>query len=124
MFDEVLAALIGRVPEKTPTVAHGWRVVALPHRVYPGLVRTESATASGLLIGGLAPDEWSLIDAFEDEAYRLGGLELADGLDGWAYVCSDSMSHGESWDVERFRSFALLRYVRKTADWTKRYGAA
>jgi hypothetical protein len=53
MFDEVLTALIGRLPNRTPAVAPGWRVIALPERVYPGLVQDAEAQAPGILIDGL-----------------------------------------------------------------------
>jgi hypothetical protein len=53
-FPDVLFTLIDRVPDHSPAAAHGWRITALPGRVYPGLVPGQG-TASGYLISGLVP---------------------------------------------------------------------
>src|SRR3982074_2116547 len=73
LFPEVLQALLDRVPELIPASVAGWRVVALPGRVYPGLV-LDSETATGFLIIDLATSEWQILDAFEDEQYELRRL--------------------------------------------------
>src|SRR5882757_5454418 len=77
MFDEVLIALLGRIPTRTPAIAAGWRVIALPERVYPGLIQASGdADAPGVLIHGLTAAEWAVLDAFEDNAYQLRQLDL------------------------------------------------
>src|SRR5689334_19569938 len=37
LLDDVISALIGRIPHYQRAVAPGWQVVCLPQRVYPGL---------------------------------------------------------------------------------------
>lgn len=122
-FPEVLQALLGRVPDRTPATAKGWRVAALPDRVYPGLVRGEGI-ANGLLITGLTRDEWRIIDAFEDEVYELRRLDLTDDQHGWTYVCDDeTAATPEDWSAEHFTTRHLATYIERCATWRQRYCA-
>ncbi|MFI7240798.1 gamma-glutamylcyclotransferase family protein [Streptomyces qinglanensis] len=73
-FDRILAALLGRVPPRTPATAPGWRTAVLAGRPYPGLVPSSGHTATGLLLTGLSPAEWRALDDFEDDAYELRRL--------------------------------------------------
>src|SRR5712671_5682844 len=75
LFPEVLRALLDRLPNRVPASAPGWRVVALPGRVYPGLVR-DTETATGLVLTDLGAHEWQILDTFEDELYDLRCLSL------------------------------------------------
>src|SRR5215470_5909353 len=101
LFPEVLRALLGRVPDRTAAAAAGWRVAALAGRRYPGLVPGDGQ-ASGTLITGLAPDEWRILNAFEDDLYELRRLTLTDARHGWAYVWPDDRAAlTEDWDAER-----------------------
>ncbi|WP_326690496.1 MULTISPECIES: gamma-glutamylcyclotransferase family protein [unclassified Streptomyces] len=78
-FRRILAALLGRVPAAAPATVDGWRTAALRNRPYPGLVRAEGHTASGLLLSGLNAREWRVLDDFEDDEYELRRLPLAAG---------------------------------------------
>jgi gamma-glutamylcyclotransferase (GGCT)/AIG2-like uncharacterized protein YtfP len=121
LFPEVLRALLGRVPERTPAVAAGWRVAALTGRRYPGLVPGD-AHAAGMLITGLRPGEWRVVDAFEDDMYELRKLPLSKDRHGWAYVCRDGrrvLPH--DWDLGRFVTDHLASYVEACAAWRRRY---
>src|ERR1700730_16745178 len=89
LFPEVIRALIDRVPNRVPASAPGWRLAALPGRVYPGLVLSQGSV-NGLLISDLTRDEWRTLDSFEDDSYELRQLSLTDGRAGWAYVCTES----------------------------------
>jgi gamma-glutamylcyclotransferase (GGCT)/AIG2-like uncharacterized protein YtfP len=123
LFPEVLQALLHRVPDQSPATAVGWRVVALPGRVYPTLVPGEGS-ASGLLMVDLHGEEWRVLDAFEDEVYELRCLALLDGRRGWAYVCDDgSHTLSEDWDVDRFATRDLAAYVNTCVAWRRRYDA-
>lgn len=47
LLDEVIAALLGRVPENDRVKAPGYRVSKLPDQPYPGLVHDVSSEAHG-----------------------------------------------------------------------------
>jgi len=121
LFPEVLRILIGRVPDRTPATALGWRVAALPDRAYPVLVPGED-TVAGQLITGLSADEWRILDAFEDPVYELHRLTLADGRQGLAYVSSDADGTlPEDWSTESFAAHGLAAYLESCAAWRRRY---
>lgn len=120
-FPEVLFALIDRVPDHEPAQAEGWRVATLPQRVYPGLIRGQG-TAHGYLLTGLTPEEWRVLDAFEDPVYELTRVDLVDGHHGWAYVCNPGAEVGETdWSGEDFQTQHLTAYIERCTAWRRRY---
>jgi gamma-glutamylcyclotransferase (GGCT)/AIG2-like uncharacterized protein YtfP len=120
-FPDVLFALIDRVPDHDPATVEGWRVAPLPERVYPGLVPDET-TAHGYLLTGLTPEEWRVLDAFEDPVYGLKRLDLVDGRHGWAYVCNpEATVEPGTWSAEEFEQQHLPAYVERCAAWRQRH---
>jgi gamma-glutamylcyclotransferase (GGCT)/AIG2-like uncharacterized protein YtfP len=121
LFPEVLHALLDRVPNQAPVSAPGWRVVALPGRVYPGLV-PDKDTATGLLLTDLGAHEWRILDTFEDDQCELRHLSLSDGRAGWAYVCRDETPPSrDDWDAKLFNDRDLAAYVQACITWRRRY---
>ncbi|WP_344586138.1 gamma-glutamylcyclotransferase family protein [Actinomadura vinacea] len=121
-FPEVLFALIDRVPDHRLATAEGWRVAALPNEVYPGLVPGETI-ACGYLLTGLAPEEWRLLDAFENPLYELKRVELTDGAHGWAYACTPEEVEPHDWSAEDFEAQHLPAYIERCTAWRRRYEA-
>lgn len=120
-FPEVQQALLQRVPSRSPAAAAGWRVVSLARRVYPALVPGRELVA-GVLITDLTVEEWHLLDAFEDDVYRLQRVPLLDGRQGWAYVGEvTAQTTAESWSVERFAARHLAAYVADCLAWRRRH---
>jgi gamma-glutamylcyclotransferase (GGCT)/AIG2-like uncharacterized protein YtfP len=121
-FPEVLFTLIDRVPDHRPATAEGWRVAALPNQVYPGLVPGET-TARGYLLTGLTPEEWRVLDAFENPLYELTRVELTDGTHGWAYACTPDDVEPHDWSAEDFEAQHLPAYIERCAAWRRRHEA-
>jgi gamma-glutamylcyclotransferase (GGCT)/AIG2-like uncharacterized protein YtfP len=122
LFPEVLGLLLGRAPERTPAAAHGWRVAALPGRVYPGLVPADG-TARGLVLSRLTVPERRLIDAYEENLYDLRRITLTDGGSAWTYVWRDATDVSASdWDPDVFAARHLAAYVEGCTGWVSRYG--
>jgi gamma-glutamylcyclotransferase (GGCT)/AIG2-like uncharacterized protein YtfP len=121
-FPDVLVALLGRVPERTPATAPGWRVAALDGRVYPVLVPGEG-TAGGVLISGLTAAEWRVIDAYEDDFYALELLTLTDGRTGWAYLTRDNSGVlPADWSPGDFTARHLSGFTGRVRAWRGAYG--
>ncbi|MFI6168580.1 gamma-glutamylcyclotransferase family protein [Nocardia sp. NPDC051052] len=115
-FPEVLKVLIGRVPQQTTAAAPGWRVAALPGRVYPGLVPQPNTLAHGIVLHGLTADEWQILDAFEDE-YDLRPIDLANTpTPTWTYIWAAAVSQG-NWHPDLFATTHLAHFVTHCAEW-------
>src|SRR5262249_1052075 len=106
-FPDVLYALLGRVPDRAPATAAGWRVATLKGRVYPGLAPGDR-TVNGFLLTGLSASEWKVVDAFEDVEYELSRLTLTGGQHGWAYIYRHPEAVcAEDWNAEHFSTHEL-----------------
>ncbi|NGN68840.1 gamma-glutamylcyclotransferase [Streptomyces sp. A7024] len=112
-FDEVLRALLGRVPYHEPVDAPGWRAAALERRLYPGLVAAPGVVATGVLLSGLSGREWGILDAYEDDQYELREIALAQGGRCLTYVWEGGDVRDEDWDAELFRARYLSEYAAR-----------
>lgn len=116
-FPEVLVELIGRCPELIAAELPGWRVAALPGRVYPGLVPAAGGVARGVVLSGLDAGEWVVLDAFEDDEYELREVVL--GSDSvWTYVWTSVVAQ-DDWYAERFVAEHLGVFVLRCAQWRR-----
>ncbi|MFE7800070.1 gamma-glutamylcyclotransferase family protein [Nocardia sp. NPDC057440] len=115
-FPAVLIELLGRCPSSEPVEVPGWRVAALPGRVYPGLVSRPSSVARGVLLTGLTAAEWAVLDAFEDAEYDLGPLVIPGHPRVLAYVWTAEVSPGD-WDADRFALDHLAEFTARCARW-------
>jgi len=114
-FDDVLKALLGRIPAMVPASAPGHRAAALAGRTYPGLVSSIDGSAAGVLLVDLRREEWEILDAFEDLRYELRELALSTGGSGWAYVWQGSDVEDRDWDSEGFQARHLVQYAARCA---------
>ena len=116
-FGPVLEALLGRLPDTEFAVARDRRVAVLPQRVYPGLVAEPGRMAGGLLLRGLTPAEWAIIDAFEDEEYGVHSIQLLGREESvpsfvWTAVVSEA-----DWLPEVFAADHLPGYITLCTRW-------
>jgi gamma-glutamylcyclotransferase (GGCT)/AIG2-like uncharacterized protein YtfP len=110
---EVVTALLGRVPAGRPAWAAGWRAARLAGRSYPGLVPAPGATADGLLMVGLTPEEWAIVDAFEGPEYQRRRIRLDDGTTAVAYLWRDLTAVREqNWSLAEFVAAGLADFLR------------
>ncbi|QIS05014.1 gamma-glutamylcyclotransferase [Nocardia brasiliensis] len=116
-FPQMLEVLLGRVPEFTPAAAVGWRAAALPGLLYPGLVPHPGAVAPGVVITGLTPGEWQILDAFEDDDYDLRPIPLqAPPPAPWTYLWTGPVAQ-DNWDAPTFARTHLASFVEHTREW-------
>lgn len=115
-FVDVLKALLGRIPQRTPASVPGYRAAALEGRVYPGLViHAFGGKASGVVLTDLSNEEWRILDAFEDEQYDLREVALSTGARGWAYIWPGGEVRAEDWDADEFQARHLSAYAERCA---------
>ncbi|MET7769862.1 gamma-glutamylcyclotransferase family protein [Nocardia sp. NPDC005366] len=114
-FPEVLNELIGRSPESVPAEIPGWRVAALPGRVYPGLVPDPAGVARGVILSGLDAREWEVLDAFEDDEYELRRIRCASGP-ALAYVWTAEVA-AKDWVATEFAATHLAAFITRCWQW-------
>ena len=75
---------------------------------------------SGVILVGLEPSEWEILDAFEDPVYHLTLITLADGQQAWTYTCADSTSILDpDWSAGSFADHYLAGYVHRCTVWRR-----
>jgi gamma-glutamylcyclotransferase (GGCT)/AIG2-like uncharacterized protein YtfP len=121
LLDDVVSALIDRIPHYRDATVLGWRVMRLPQRVYPGLVPSKGE-ATGKVLTDLTDAEWATLDAFEDPAYTLATVRVLSPLetDPLAYVWRGDHV-GEPWSTLEFKRDILADYLGRCLSWRRRY---
>ena len=120
VLDQVIRILIDRVPAHEPATAHGWRVVRLPDRPYPGLV-SDDGQAHGRLYTDLTASEWATLDAFEDPIYVLTTIVISPGArPALAYIWPNEHLPS-AWTLDDFNATNLTPYLERCAAWRERY---
>lgn len=119
--DDVVSALIDRIPHHQDATAPGWRVVRLPQRVYPGLVPGQGE-ANGKVFTDLTDAEWTTLDAFEDPAYSLAAVRVLPPLktDALAYIWRGKHVN-QPWSTADFGRDELADYLDRCRTWRRRY---
>lgn len=69
MEPQVLAALLGRVPETRDATLEGYHRYRIKDRPYPGIRPLQGAKVSGILMFGLTERERRIFDLFEGSDY-------------------------------------------------------
>jgi gamma-glutamylcyclotransferase (GGCT)/AIG2-like uncharacterized protein YtfP len=121
LLDDVVTSLLGRMPHYQHAKAPGWRIVRLPHKIYPGLVPAQGE-ANGKIFTDLTDTEWATLDAFEDPAYTLAAVRVLAGLemDALAYIWRGEHVD-EPWSAMEFGRDELADYLDRCLSWRRRY---
>ncbi|CAI5473877.1 unnamed protein product [Closterium sp. Yama58-4] len=107
MADEVLHALLDRVPTSAPARLPNFTRHSIKGRQYPAVVPKAQDSVMGKLLLNLSPPEMSLFDAFEDVEYVRSTHPVS--LQG-LITQPDTDLYG-SWDYEAWRTKWLDSYV-------------
>jgi len=81
MFDEVFAAVTGRLASNSPALLEGWRRHALRDRTYPAAVPAPESSVQGMVWLDLSDEDLRKLDEFESTEYRRTPVQvlLVDG---------------------------------------------
>lgn len=123
LLDDVISAIIGRIPHYQNAVAPGWQVVRLPQRIYPGLIPGQGE-AVGKVFTDLTGAEWATLDAFEDPAYTLAALRVLLStkieMDALSYIWRGNHID-RPWSATDFGRNELTNYLDRCRNWRRRY---
>ncbi|KAL0922193.1 hypothetical protein M5K25_006162 [Dendrobium thyrsiflorum] len=76
LADEVVNALLKRMPPCSPAILNGYHRYSIKGRVYPAILPVESKKVIGRVIKGVTDAELHVLDAFEDEEYKRSTVEV------------------------------------------------
>ncbi|XP_039844709.1 AIG2-like protein D [Panicum virgatum] len=121
MADEVVRAILKRVPPAAPALLPNYHRFNIKGRIYPAILPAESKKVAGMVIMGVTDEELRLLDAFEDVEYTRTRVEisLADPSEKMladTYVWSDAEDpnlYGE-WDFEEWKKLHMKDFLAMT----------
>ncbi|KAK8967986.1 AIG2-like protein [Platanthera guangdongensis] len=76
LADEVVNALLKRVPTCSPATLNGYDRYSIKGRVYPAILPAEGKKTYGRVILGVTDAELYILDTFEDEEYKRNTVEV------------------------------------------------
>lgn len=118
---DLLFAVLGRplrADAVLAAVAPGYRATYYPGRVYPALIRGSGGAADGLVLVGLTPFEFDLLDRFEGSEYHRGVVPVMIGEElheADAYLPSVAVTGGDPWMLERWQAAHKADVLRADA---------
>nr|CAB3468935.1 unnamed protein product [Digitaria exilis]CAB3471363.1 unnamed protein product [Digitaria exilis] len=77
MADEVVRAILNRVPPAAPALLPNYHRFNVKGRVYPGILPVDSKKVAGMVLMGVTDEELQLLDAFEDVEYTRTRVEIS-----------------------------------------------
>ncbi|KAD6453786.1 hypothetical protein E3N88_08492 [Mikania micrantha] len=121
LADEVVCALLRRIPQNSPAILHGYNRFSVKGRVYPAILPVENKKITGRILLGITAPELDILDKFEDYEYerRLVDVSLLDGsniLQAYTYVWANSDDpdlYGE-WDFEAWKDSKMNDFLNMT----------
>ncbi|KAL6603534.1 hypothetical protein ACP70R_043895 [Stipagrostis hirtigluma subsp. patula] len=121
MQEEVVRAILKRVPPSAPALLPNYHRFNIKNRIYPAILPTESKKVAGKVIMGVTDEELNVLDAFEDVEYvrRRVEISLTDSSETMladTYVWSDAEDpdlYGE-WDFEEWKKLHMKDFLAMT----------
>ncbi|KAK1417830.1 hypothetical protein QVD17_26964 [Tagetes erecta] len=121
LSDDVVRALLRRVPQNSPAILHGYHRFSIKGRVYPAILPVESKKITGRVFLGITAPELDILDKFEDYEYerKLVDVSLSDSFDilqAYTYVWANSDDpdlYGE-WDFEAWKESKMKDFLNMT----------
>ena len=108
----VIKKVIGRVPSGMKATIKGYDCFQVNGRLFPGVrVSSPESETSGILYQGLTPEEFTLLDRYEDDFYERVSVHAyyEDAPLGYSsaqvYIVPEEQWHvlsDRAWDLEQF----------------------
>ncbi|KAL6578604.1 AIG2-like protein D [Orobanche minor] len=123
LSDDVVRALLCRVPPSLPAALPSYQRFSIKGRVYPAIIPAVDKKVIGKVLLDLTPHELHILDAFEDVEYERTSVDvfLGDGsqkLKAYTYVWenkTDPDLHGE-WAFEDWKLLHMKDFLKMTIE--------
>ncbi|KAI6679130.1 hypothetical protein NL676_033011 [Syzygium grande] len=121
LADDVVRALLNRVPPSSPALLPEFHRFSIKGRVYPAILPLPKHTVAGKVLMGITVPELDVLDTFEDVEYarttvQVTLLDGSDKLEAEAYVWSnkhDPDLYGD-WDFEEWKQKHMDDFLKMT----------
>ncbi|XP_043714289.1 AIG2-like protein D [Telopea speciosissima] len=121
LADDVVRALLKRVPESSPAILHDYHRFSIKERVYPAILPVENTKVTGRVLFGITDPELHVFDSFEDVEYErstvdVSLIENSKRLQVYAYVWgnkNDPNLYGE-WDFQEWKKMHFNDFLKMT----------
>lgn len=118
-FPDVMNTLVGYDPQALPCEASGVRRYRIRGQVYP-MLRMEAGgviNQMAFVYQTLRPNDWRIIDAFEDPRYQLARITTSLGS-ALSYISQDeAMTADGPWSSSVFEQKHLTDYLAMCRQW-------
>ncbi|CAJ2643349.1 unnamed protein product [Trifolium pratense] len=123
LADEVVRALLNRVPPSSPATLSDYHRFKIKGRVYPAILPVQSKKVTGRVLLGISGVELHILDEFEDVEYTRTEVDVfftenSENLRAYAYVWSnpnDPDLYAE-WDFEEWKKVHMNDFVKMTEE--------
>ncbi|KMZ56757.1 Protein AIG2 [Zostera marina] len=121
MDDQIVKALLKRVPSSFPAILHNHNRYKIEGRVYPAIIPEHSKIVTGKVYPDITDTELDIFDYYEDSGYDKRTVEvvLIEGLEKLtvhAYVWKNKNElklHGD-WSIDEWKQKYFEDYYRMT----------
>lgn len=121
MADEVVTAILKRVPASSPALLTNYHRFNIKGRIYPAILPVESKMVAGKVIMGISDAELIVLDAFEDFEYvrrrvQISLTDTSETMHADTYIWSDAEDpdlYGE-WDFEEWKRLHMKDFLTMT----------
>ncbi|XP_006357027.1 AIG2-like protein [Solanum tuberosum] len=121
LADDIVRALLKRVPPSNPAILHNFHRFSIKGRVYPAILPVENKRVNGKVLLDITVPELNILDAFEDVEYErttvdVSLMDRSKTLQVETYVWVNKMDpdlHGE-WDFEEWKVLHKGDFLKMT----------
>ncbi|KAJ6295213.1 hypothetical protein OIU78_023263 [Salix suchowensis] len=130
LADDVVRALLSRIPQSSSAILNGHHRFSIKGRVYPAILPVENKKVTGKVLQGITDLELYILDEFEDVEYErvtvdVSLMDSSNKSQAFAYVWSDKNDpnlYGE-WDFEcqgqEWKRTQMEDFAKMSADFRK-----
>ncbi|XP_016494827.1 AIG2-like protein D [Nicotiana tabacum] len=121
LADDVVHALLKRVPPSNPAILHNYHRFSIKGRVYPAILAVENKKVTGKVLLDVTVPELNILDIFEDVEYErttvdVSLMDSSKTLQAETYVWVDKRDpnlYGE-WDFEEWKQLHKGDFLKMT----------
>ena len=121
MAEEVVTAILKRVPASSPALLTNYHRFNVKDRIYPAILPVENKKVAGKVMMGISDAELIVLDAFEDFEYvrrrvQISLTDTSETMHADTYVWSDAEDpdlYGE-WDFEEWKRVHMKDFLTMT----------